>query len=413
MKRTALITAAVLILAGASCGKVSYKDDADTAIPDENPLTKIELDTRSEAFVEQGKTFAFNFIRRVNEVDEKSFIISPLSMQFLLGMILDGAQGGTADEICQVLGYEPGSIQAANAFASTMMEQLPAVDKTTTLSIGNAVFVNQSFTILDGFRSSVVQYYDAEVSNLDFADSESATGRINQWCADRTNGLIDHVLDQVDPATLAFLMNAVYFKSRWEDVFHKEATTKQPFHYADGHTADIDLMHTQYRALYVETDELQLSIKPFIDGAFQFVMILPKEGVDAAKAIPAAFSYDLCADWGSKTVDLELYLPKFTSEYKEEKLLPYMASINPSLKFLKDDITFIEGFEDDSALAAKQKTFIKIDEEGAEAAAVTDLKGLTEFLVPEHVDIRLDRPFFYAIVESNTQCPLFIGYYGN
>ena len=90
-----------------------------------------------------------------------------------------------------------------------------------------------------------------------------------------------------------------------------------------------------------------------------------------------------------------------------------MASINPSLKFLKDDITFIEGIDDDSALAATQKTFFLVDEEGAEAAAVTDLKGLTEFLVPEHVDIRLDRPFFYAIVETNTQCPLFIGYYGN
>ena len=92
-----------------------------------------------------------------------------------------------------------------------------------------------------------------------------------------------------------------------------------------------------------------------------------------------------------------------------------MANINPSLKFLKDDIIFIEGIEDDSALAATQKTFFLVDEEGAEAAAVTDMKAVTSYIdrEVEIVYMRLDRPFFYAIVESNTQCPLFIGYYGN
>ena len=120
MKRIGLITTALFILAGASCGKVSYNEDKEN--PDDNPFKKMELDTRSEAIVELGKTFAFDFIRRVNDVQEESFIVSPLSMQFLLGMILDGAQGETADEICRVLGYESGDIQAANEFASTMLE---------------------------------------------------------------------------------------------------------------------------------------------------------------------------------------------------------------------------------------------------------------------------------------------------
>ena len=89
-----------------------------------------------------------------------------------------------------------------------------------------------------------------------------------------------------------------------------------------------------------------------------------------------------------------------------------MQDINPNLKFYVEDIKLFDDLEV-PVLGAKQKTFIKIDEEGAEAAAITDIEGDGDFLVQEHVDFRLDRPFFYAIVESNTQCPLFIGYYGN
>jgi serpin B len=89
-----------------------------------------------------------------------------------------------------------------------------------------------------------------------------------------------------------------------------------------------------------------------------------------------------------------------------------MQNINPNLKFHEEDIKIFKDLKV-SILGAKQKTFFKIDEEGAEAAAVTDIMGFTDYYVPEHIDFRLDRPFFYAIVESNTQCPLFIGYYGN
>ena len=103
------MAAALSILACISCEKtIEPKPNPEESTeveetPVENPLKKIELDTRSEAFVRQGKTFAFEFLRRMNEVQKTSFVISPLSMQFLLGMILDGAQGETADEICRVL----------------------------------------------------------------------------------------------------------------------------------------------------------------------------------------------------------------------------------------------------------------------------------------------------------------------
>ena len=411
MKRTALITAAVLILAGASCGKVSYKDDTDTAIPDENPLTKIELDTRSEAFVEQGKTFAFDFIRRVNEIEEKSFVISPLSMQLLLGMILDGAHGGTADEICQVLGYEPGSIQAANAFASTMMEQLPAVDKTTTLSIGNAVFVNQSFTILDGFRSSVVQYYDAEVSNLDFADSESATGRINQWCADRTNGLIDHVLDQVDPAILAFLMNAVYFKGQWKNKFPAETTAQERFVDENGHESAVPMMKNDASFLYQENDVFRAVRLPYGNGAYQMTVILPQTGKtlkDAVSVLDARQWNDLNKSLSGCQVDV--WLPKFeTKSHLNLNQLLIEMGMPSAFEEAKADFSAMSSVYPLYLSLVMQDAVIKVDEEGTEAAAVST--GTAATSVPEHHTFHADHPFLYLITESSTGAILFAGKY--
>jgi serpin B len=212
-------------------------------------------------------------------------------------------------------------------------------------------------------------------------------------------------------------MNAVYFKSRWSAVFSKEATKVQPFYYANGLTADIALMHAYYGTFYVDTDEYQLATKSFVDGAFQFVMILPKEGVDAAKAIPETYNFEKYVNMGMKSVNLELFLPKFTSDYTENNLFNYLANINPTLKFQLDDLKFIDNLkDDDTELKAMQKTFFLVDEEGAEAAAVTDITLVTAAgpsIQIENAYMRLDRPFFYAIVESNTQCPLFIGYYGN
>lgn len=423
MKTKTLLIGCMAALCMWSC---SSKDDViDIDKPyepkPEEPVTRhsytpVQLNETQQAINAKLQEFSWKLFKEVyaNRNEGDNLMISPISLEVDLGMFINGLEGETLKEVLKTMGLENFSKEQINDFFQTMMKGIEKADEAAIFKSANAFWYNQDKKVSSDFINIIKEKYDAKAEAMDFGDPKTV-GIINAWCAEQTNGRIDKMLEYTVPAELYHLMNAVYFKSRWEDVFLKEATSKQPFHYADGHTADIDLMHTYYRTYYVETAEFQLATKPFVDGAFQFVMILPKEGVDAAKAIPAAFNYDLCADWGIKTVDLELYLPKFTSEYKEEKLLPYMASINPSLKFLKDDITFIEGIDDDSALAATQKTFFLVDEEGAEAAAVTDIMHVSAAMPIQvkKAKMRLDRPFFYAIVENNTQCPLFIGYYGN
>ena len=413
MKRI-ILAAALAALACISCEKTTgQKPDPEESTetaenPEDNPLQKIELDTRSEAFVRQGKTFAFEFLRRVNEGRKKSFVISPLSMQFLLGMILDGAQGETADEICWVLGYEAGDIRAINAFASSMLEQLPAVDKETALSIADAVFVNDRCSILDSYRTSVVQNYDATVSDLDFSDVGEATNRINQWCSDHTNGMITHVLDQVDASVLAYLMNAVYFKSRWKEPFPADDTSQEKFLDEEGKESMVPMMRNTGAFLFQENEYFSAVRLPYGNGAFQMTVILPQKGKviqDAVSVLDAHGWSEITGRWSKREVDV--WLPKFETKFH--------IDLNQLLREMGMPTAFDELKADFRAMSAQalflsqvmQDAVIKVDEEGTEAAAVST--GFMETSLPQYTMFHADHPFLYLITESSTGAILFAG----
>jgi serpin B len=411
MKRI-ILAIALSAMACVSCEKTAGQkpnpEESTEVNPEENPLNKIELDTRSEAFVQRGKSFAFEFVRRVNEGRKKSFVISPLSMQFLLGMILDGARGETADEICRVLGYEAGDVQAADAFALSMLEQLPAVDKETTLSIADAVFVNNRCSILDSYRTSVVQNYDATVSDLDFSDVGEATNRINQWCSDHTNGMITHVLDQVDATVLAYLMNAVYFKSRWKEPFPADATSQEKFLDEEGKESTVPMMKNAGSFLYQENEHFSAVRLPYGNGAFQMTVILPQKGRTVQDVVSV-----LDAHGWSEITDLrfmrevDVWLPRFETKFHIDlnQLLIEMG-MPTAFEELKADF----GAMSPQALflsRVMQDAVIRIDEEGTEAAAVST--GMFATSVPQYSPFHADHPFLYLITESSTGAILFAG----
>lgn len=130
-----LAVAASLLMIAISCEKIENKDDE----PD-NPYQEIEITTKSADFVQQGLPFTFDYIGRINDGTEENYIISPLSMQFLLGMILDGTRGETADEICTVLGYGKGEVDAVNEYCLSMLQQVPAPTTAENLKSSNLPF---------------------------------------------------------------------------------------------------------------------------------------------------------------------------------------------------------------------------------------------------------------------------------
>lgn len=392
-------------------GNVSC-DKAETEEPTDNPYRKLELSTRSTEIVQQGNDFAFRFLENINESTSGDFVISPLSMQFLLGMILDGAKGETANEICEVLGYGAGDVDGVNEFCQSLLKQLPELDKKTKLALANAIVANKSFPLLDSYKSIVTEYYDAEVSNMDFSKNKETTKMINKWCSDNTNGLIPEIIKNVDPNVLAYLMNATYFKSQWAEKFPKGSTVKVPFTSVDGSQVSVEMMRNEKHFYYQDNDVLRGVNLPYGNGAYSMMVILPAEG-KTLEDVTEYLNAESWADFKRSMVrcHVDLWLPKFETKFEIE-LNDILSAMGMPSAFdpRKADFTAMSK----AALClsfVKQNAVIKVDEEGTEAAAVSFAGMYTAAAPGQHIVFHADKPFLYLITESSTGVVLFAGKY--
>ena len=399
-----LAAAAALMMTGISCSKI-FAPSAN------NPYKSLNLTTKASEYVSQGNTFAFEFLDRVSAAEEGDFIISPLSMQFLLGMLLNGARGETADEICSVLGYGAGEVDDVNEYCLSMLKQLPSLDKQTTLTIADAIFVNNAYPLLDSYRKTVSDNFLAEVENLDFSDQAKALKTMNGWCNKQSKGLIPKVIDEVDASMLAFLFNAVYFKSEWKEKFPKSSTSPEQFTAEDGSTTKVSMMKNEKDFLYQENDDLRVVRLPYGNGAFWMEVVLPQDGktlsdVTAAMKTPA---WDKLHS-SMVSCDVDLWLPKFKTEFSRE-LNDLLSDMGMPSAF--DPLSANFKAMSDFALCLdfiKQDAVIIVDEEGTEAAAISSAGIKATAAAPgEHIVFHADRPFIYLISESSSGAVLFAG----
>lgn len=408
MRHFAIVFALLAVALGcASCEKEEVEDYSD------NTFKKIELTTRSADLAQAGNSFAINFINRVNKAEKGDWFVSPLSMQFLLGMLLNGANGQTAAEICDVLGYGEDEVAAVNEFCLSMIRQLPDLDKQTKLAIANAIFVNKNYALRDRYKSVVSEYYDAQVTNADFSKGSATTKAINKWCSDHTNGLITKIIDNVSPQMLAYLLNAVYFKSQWKDKFNKGNTVKESFTQEGGASTTVQMMRTGKEFLYQDNDMFQAVRLPYGNGVFSMYVILPAEG----KTISDVTGF-ISGEYWNKFVrsmvmcDVDLWLPKFETNFE--------ISLNKLLSDMGMPSSFIAGKADFTAMSnsamclsfVKQKAAIKVDEDGTEAAAVSVAGMDTAAALGQLVVFHADHPFLYMITETTSGAILFAGKYG-
>ena len=376
----------------------------------DNPVRTVELNTRSAEFVEKGMPFAFTFIDQINAEEKTDYIVSPLSMQFLLGMILNGAQGGTAEEICNVLGYGAGEVEAVNEFCLSMLQQLPELDKKTKLTIASAIFVDDGWPLKNAYKADVAKYYEAKVENLDFNDNDHSLKAINGWCNDHTNGLIPKILDQVDPSMLCYLLNAMYFKSEWKNQFKKSATDNEDFTDESGAKGTVKMMKQNKVHGYAANDVFQAVRLPYGNGAFAMTVLLPRPKHTVADIT----KYLKKNGWEDPTMtcDVDLWLPRFETKYhiKLNDILSKMGmpssfnSARADFRAMSDYAGYLDFVQQDAV--------IKVDEEGSEAAVVSSAGMMKNSVGPsEPAVFHADHPFLYLITETSTGAVLFAGRY--
>ena len=406
---TIFAASAALVLGFASCNKNGEVEEEEN-----NPYKKLELSSKSAEFVQEGNTFSFNFIEKINASTDKDYIISPLSMQFLLGMILDGARGETASEICSVLGYGAGEVSEVNEYCLSMLRQLPSMDKKTTLNIANAIFVDDGWPLLDSYKSIVGQYYNAEVSNLDFSNGPASLKAINGWCNKQTNGMIPKVLDNVSTDMLAYLLNAMYFKSQWKEKFKKCATSDETFTNESGAKGTVKMMKQNKSLNYSENDIYKMVQMPYGNGVFSMYAFLPMDGYKLADVIASLKK----SDWNMVRqrmfpCDVDLWLPKFETKF-HIKLNDILSEMGMPLSFDSENADFKAMSDYALCLSfVQQDAVIRVDEEGTEAAVVSSagVEKVTSVGPGDHVVFHADHPFLYLITEYSTGAILFAGRY--
>ena len=405
---------------------VIEKETEINSIPPEatNQRTKIErarpiaLQPQARAILSQNNSFSFLFFKAVSLVHDKNenLFLSPYSASALLGMLYNGADGETKKEIANVLGMSAYTPEEVNQYYQDLTKALVEVDPNTSLSLANAIWVNKYYTLKNTFVALNQKYYDAEVSALDFA-LPSALKTINDWCNEKTKGTIPRILDELSPATVAVLANAIYFKSFWTTDFDPSKTVNKPFSNINGTTSTVPMMHQkELELLYAHMDVCGMVTLPYANTAFAMNLILPNEGEDIDALIADLDQETWQLIWShSQTAKVTLSMPRFKIENKLDSLSGILATLGMPSAFTPDKADFSAMIADAAVFISRviQKSYISVDEAGTEAAAVTlanvamSIPGLLP--TPPYVTMVLNRPFIFTITEQSTGAILFMG----
>ena len=425
----------VLSLGLQSCS--SSDDDVDLGEAKQviNMLSEpipINLTTEQRTFAYDNNQFALNFLNTVNETDRsgKSFIYSPLSITYVLGMVNDAATGLTEKELEETLGFHEGGIQAVNDYCKKLIDGLPKVDDKVTLNIANAIFLNKDWTLKQQFTQDMQTYYDAKAEALDFKAPETLD-HINGWCNEKTNGMIPTILDEIDPLIMSYLLNAIYFKADWASKFDPQNTKDETFTTENGNSSTkIPMMHQNVLIKYMKNNTYSAIEMPYGNGLWNMVVMMPEEGKntdDIINHLKMFGVYPMLYDdidgsldtWVFGPYEVDLKLPRYETSSDtddlEDGLIGLMKKMGIKRAF-DDALAEIPNMCELPVYIEmmRQKAKIKVNEEGSEAAAVT-VAGMKNFSMGSEpieypkATFHANRPFVYVIREASSGVILFVG----
>ena len=386
-----------------------------TAIAEEGEPKGIQLTDNERQLVENNNKFALNLFRKARAAQEsqQSMLLSPLSITIDLGMLNNGADGITREEIDAMLGSKDvGGADVINQFCRKLLKESGTLDQTTRVAIANNIYVNNTSgcELLPAFVETAKEYYDATPESRDFHDGMTRDV-INKWGCDHTEGMIEEAIkeDEFNPDAVSYLLNALYFKGEWTHKFDAKYTHRHLF---DEGRAETQMMFQESDFSYYENKVYQSVILPYGNMAYQMTVYLPRQG----KSID-----DMLTELGTKDAKLGsyahynpchvyLFLPRFETE-TDMHLEDIMKALGIPNSF-EGGYGFNQFCNENVFIGMmKQMARIKLDEEGTEASAVTVIEMDKNASGPSYAEFIADRPFVYVISERSTGAIFFIGQY--
>lgn len=367
----------------------------------------IVLQKREATQVESDNNFGIELFQNIAKEETKNIMVSPFSVYQALLMAYNGADGQTKEEFAQLLNAKDISIDELNKTHQKLSSSLVKHDSKVLFSIANSVWYDNNFLIKDAFIDVNKEYYNAEVSKLDFS-KEATLHTINDWVADNTNQKIKKILNEISPDEVLFLINAIYFKADWQYQFDKSLTEEETFYTSNNNTIEVPMMTTEASFNWASDNYGQIVELPYGRGKFSMLLIRPEEGVDE---LILGMTTSKLNDWIQEmnSYKIKVKLPKFEFSYKT-KLNETLQQMG-LLQAFQDNANFSK-ISDVSIQISKvlHKTYIKTDEEGSEAAAVTSVGfGITSVGPNQTMNITFNKPFVFIIREKDTNTILFAG----
>jgi len=372
------------------------------------PATPISLTEKQSQKAEADNSFAFKMFR---EVSRHNAFFSPFSLNMIFGMLYNGTSGDTRTEIIEALGMKDFTEVEINEYYQKISQTLLGVDPVTNMIIANSIWCNNKFPLKNSFIEIGKEYFDADVISHDF-NNPNVASIIDNWCAEKTRGRINNIGISPTPNDMMYLINALYFKSEWREgnKFDKAQTKSRYFTKSNNRKKRVRMMEQTARFSYYADQYLQSVELPYGNGAFSMVVLLPPKNTKIDQLIK-----QLDDDKWQNIVDnmrgqkVQLRLPRFKFENEFFLKEPIMnLGMEQMFNGGFENITDFPMWVDD----IKQKTFVEVNEEGTEAAAVTGMVVIGYGRGGKKVKpVRFfaDRPFVFLIREKSTGAILFMG----
>jgi serine protease inhibitor len=370
----------------------------------------------------------------------ENLCVSPYSIESALAMTFAGADGETRTEMARVLHF-PGDANAVPASLASLQRSLEEMSAKTKdlvkeaersggpsepimLTIANRLFAQKGYDFRESFLTLVKQNYGAAFEPLDFVTNASgATQHINQWVADQTRDRIRDLIpaNALNKMTRLVLANALYLKAPWADSFSEKATQLEPFHVRGGAPVAVPTMRKEAPFGFAKREGFIAVSLPYVGNDLQFLVLLPDD-INGLRALESKLTASMLAECAKLETreEVDLHLPKFKFEPPTIALAEKLQALG-----MKSAFDIPRGSANFDGIAPRKpndylyisnvfhKTFIAVDEKGTEAAAATAVVMMRATAMagpkPKPIEVKVDRPFVYAIQHVPSGVCLFLG----
>ena len=399
----------LLLLGLVSCDKIEPITD--------NPSS---TDLQNDFYLSQSMQndildFSIDFFKHQIEDDENT-IVSPQSLYFALGMTINGANGDTQQELINTL-CKGSDLQEFNDNISALINQTD----TKTCNIANSIWLRdvQDLSLNSEFKKSSEEYFKSEIYTKKFDGKFVDT--VNKWVSKNTDGMIDTILNEVPSEdTMMYLINAICFDAKWNDKYDDiQINENGKFTNSKGDIQDVVMLNST-EDTYLCDEQSTGFLKYYLGGKYAFMGILPNEDVSINDYMESLTGDSFINLYRSKisgnSVNVKVTIPEFkcTSEYLLNDTLKDMGISSAFDEFSADFSNMIDSNTHKLYMGKViQKAYIQVDRNGTKASAITSISMNDATAMLETYQVYLDRPFIYAIMDTDTELPIFMGVVNN